>query len=174
MANELDHIPRGAPALWWALGCTYVSYQERVRSMTRPLTHIPRWLLLLEMAVCLVPLTWLFVAVLAMTARGAMPLGAGILYGSVALAGPTALVTALRLVLSRASSVGRVATTLLVLLAAWTVVGYSMQVLHNGLPPSAWWQEFVLIALLPAWAVAHLLRINSERLTPPCDPKASH
>jgi hypothetical protein len=163
MANELDHIPRGTPALWWALGCTLVSYQERVRIMTRPLAHIPRWLLLLEMALCLVPLTWLFGAVLAMTARGAMPLEAGILYGSVALVGPIALATALRFVLSHASSVGRVTTTLLVLLAAWTVLGYSAQVLHNGLPPSAWWREFVLIALLPACAVAHLLRINSER-----------
>lgn len=44
-ANELDHIPCGASALWWALGCTSVSYLERMNVMTRSLTSLPRWLL---------------------------------------------------------------------------------------------------------------------------------
>ncbi|MGH8180992.1 MAG: hypothetical protein ACRETR_08445, partial [Steroidobacteraceae bacterium] len=62
MINELDHVPGGASVLRWALGCALVSYLERLNIMTRSLTNLPRWLLSLEMAVCLVPLTWLFIA----------------------------------------------------------------------------------------------------------------
>jgi hypothetical protein len=163
MINELDHVPHGASALWWALGCTFASYLERIRIMTRSLTSLPRWLLCLEMAVCLVPLTWLFIAVLVMTARGVMPLEYGILSSCAALLGPLGLAVALRIVFLTGGSVGRTTTTILALLAAWTVFAYSGQVLHNGTPFSAWWREFVLIALLPSWAVVHLLQINSER-----------
>jgi hypothetical protein len=163
MINELDHVPGGASALWWALGCTLASYLERMRIMTRSLTNLPRWLLSLEMAVCLVPLTWLFGAVLVMTARGVMPLEYGILSGSAALLGPVGLAVALRVVFFTGGSVGRTMTTILALLAVWTVVAYSGQVLHNGTPFAGWWREFVLIALLPGWAVVHLLQINSER-----------
>jgi hypothetical protein len=166
MINELDHIPRGASALWWALGCTFVSYLERIRVMSRYSTNLPRWLLSLEMAVCLVPLTWLFVAVLAMTARGSLPLEYGILSGSVALLGPIGLAVALRVVFFTGGSVGRTTTIILALLAAWTVFAYSGQVLHNGTFLSMW-REYVLIALLPAVAVVHLLQINSHRRATP-------
>ena len=131
--------------------------------MRRPLTNLPRWLLSLEMALCLIPLTWLFVAVLAMMARGVMPLEYGILSSSAALLGPIGLAVAMRIVFVTGGSVGRATTTILALLAAWTVLAYSGQVLHNGTPFSGWWREFVLIALLPSWAVVHLLQINSER-----------
>jgi hypothetical protein len=163
MMSELDHIPRGTSALWWALGCTFVSYQERIHFMSRSLTNLPRWLLSLEMALCLVPLTWLFIAVLAMTARGVMPLEYGILSSSGTLLGPIGLAVALRIVFFTGGSVGRTTTNILALLAAWTVLAYTGQILHNGTPFSGWWREFVLIALLPSWAVVHLLQINSER-----------
>ena len=165
MINELDHVPRGASVLRWELGCAAVSYLERLNIMTRSLTSLPRWLLSLEMAVCLVPLTWLFVAVLTTTAQGRLPLGYGILSGSATLLGPVCLAVAMRVVFARKSSVGRVTVTLLPLLAAWTVVAYAGQLLHNGSPFSEWWREFVLIALLPSWAVVHLLQINSQRRT---------
>lgn len=163
MINELDHLPRGASALRWALGCALVSYLERMNMMTRSLTSLPRWLLSLEMAVCLVPLTWLFLAVLSMTARGRLPVEYGVLSGSATVLGPVSLAVAMRIVFVRKGSVGPVTATLLPLLAAWTVVAYAGQPFHDGLPFSAWWREFVLIALLPAWAVLHLLKINSQR-----------
>lgn len=165
MVNELDHIPRGAPVLRWALGCALVSYLERSNIMTRSLTNLPRWLLSLEMVVCLVPVTWLFVAVLTTTARGRLPVEYGILSGSATLLGPVCLAVAMRIVFAGKSPVGRVTTTVLPLLAAWTVIAYAGQLLHNGSPFSEWWREFVLIALLPSWAVVHLLHINSERRT---------
>lgn len=166
MINELDHVPRGASVLRWALGCALVSYLERLNVMTRSLTNLPRWLLSLEMAVCLVPVTWLFVAVLTTTVRGRLPLEYGILSGSATLLGPVCLAVAMRIVFAGRSSVGHVTATLLPLLAAWTVIAYAGQLLHNGSPFSEWWREFVLIALLPSWAVVHLLHINAERRTP--------
>jgi uncharacterized membrane protein YhdT len=165
MTNELEHVPRGVAALRWALGCALVGYLERMNTMTRSLTNLPRWLLSLEMAVCLVPLTWLFIAILAMTVRGRMPVDFAALAGSATLLGPVCLAVAMRIVFVKKASVGRETATLLPLLAAWTVVAYSGQLLHGGTPLSAWWREWVLIAPLPCWAVVHLLQINSERRT---------
>ena len=166
MINELEHIPRDTSALRWALGCTLVSYLERTHLMRRSMTNLPRWLLSLEMAVCLVPLTWLFIAVLSMMARGRMPLEYGILAGSATLLGPVGLAVAMRIVFATGGSVDRATTAILASLAAWTVLAYSGQGLHNGTPFSTWWREFVLMAVLPSWAVVHLLQINSQRRAP--------
>ena len=163
MINELEHIPRGASALRWALGCAVVSYVGRMQIMTRSFTSLPRWLVCVEMAVCLVPLTLLFVAVLGSTARGVMRLEDGMLYGSATVLGPVGLAVALRVLFASGGGVGRATTTLLGLLAAWTVLAYSGQVLHSGVAFTGWWREFVLIALLPMVAVVHLLQINSHR-----------
>lgn len=165
MINELEHVPRGASVLRWALGCVLVSYLERLNIMTRPLTNLPRWLLTLEMAVCLVPVTWLFIAVLTTTAQGRLPVEYGILSGSATLLGPVCLAVVMKIVFAGKSSVGRATTALLPLLAAWTVVAYGGQLLHNGSAFSQWWRDFVLIALLPSWAVVHLLQINADRRT---------
>jgi len=163
MLNELEQIPGGAAALSWALGCTLVSYRERVSMMTGSLNNIPRWLLSLEMAVCLVPLTWLFIVALAMTMHGVMPLQVGILVGSAALLGPFSVVVALKIVFFSGSSVSRTTATVMALLAAWTVTFCCEQVISGGAPVSEWWRDLALIALLPAWAVVHLLQINAER-----------
>ena len=161
MANEMDHIPEDASALWWAVGSVFVSYLERVDNMIRSSISLPRWLLCLEMAVCLGPLAWLFAGALAMTGRTAMPLDYGIPLISAALLGPLGLVLALRTVFFTGSSVGRATTILLSLLAAWTLVEYTGQVLHGAFLST--WRDYVLLALLPPLAVAHLLQINSQR-----------
>lgn len=163
MLNELEHMPRGASALSWALGCTLVNYWERISMMTGSLNSIPRWLLSLEMAVCLVPLTWLFIAVLAMTVRGVMPLELGILVGSAALLGPIGVVVAVKIIFLSGGSVSRTTATVIVSLAAWTVLACCGQVISSGAPFSDWWRDLALIALLPAWAVVHLLQINAGR-----------
>ena len=163
MANELEYIPSGRSALQWALACAWVSYTERIQIMTRSATNLPRWLLTAEMAICLVPLTFLFAAVLTSVASGRMPVGDGLLYGSVALAGPAGMVMALLTLFFRKKPRSRAINTVLALLAAWTLVAYTGEVLHNGAPVSQWWREFVLIALLPALALVHLIGINSQR-----------
>jgi hypothetical protein len=168
MTNELEYIPPGKSALRWALDCARMSYAERIRLiMTRTLTNLPRWLLTAEMAICLVPLTFLFLAVLTSVASGRMPVGDGLLYGSVALAGPAGIVVALLTLFFRKTPPGRTTNTILAVLAAWTLVAYTGQVLHNGTPVSQWWREFVLIALLPALALVHLIGINSQRQAAP-------
>ena len=161
MASELDHLPHGASVLQWALGCLLVAYTERI--MDRSLTHLPRWLLATEMAVCLVPLTWLFVAVIMVTAQGHMTLVWGLKYASAALVGPLGLALAARILFVRSRALGRAAATLLALLAAWTFIAELGQSLDTGLPVSTWWRDFVLIAVLPAVAVSHLLWINADR-----------
>jgi hypothetical protein len=164
MRNELDHIADTA-VLRWAAGCTWVSYQERMGAMTRSLTTVAPWLLCLEALLCFVSLTWLFVAVLIMAARGAMPPELAILYGTGCVLGPIGLGVTVRTVFISAGAMGRIASTVLVVLAVWTAIAYTAQVAHNALPLAGWWREYVLIVILPCWAVFHLLRINSERRT---------
>lgn len=163
MHNELEHLPRGTAALSWALGCALVSYQERVVVMIGSLSNVARWLLSIEMAVCLVPLTWLFVAVFSMTAHGTMPLQFALLAGSGALLGPIGLLIGLRTIFVAKRSLSKTTTLVMALLAAWTVVAYCLQVMQDGASFSDGWRDFVLIAVLPAWAVVHLLQISAAR-----------
>jgi hypothetical protein len=57
------------------------------------------------------------------------------------------------------------------ILAAWTVLGYALELVTDSGPDHEWWRawrEYVLIALLPALGVIHLLylatRSASEKL----------
>jgi hypothetical protein len=161
MAREMDHIPDDASALSWALGSIFVSYLERVDNMSRSSMSLPAWLLCLEMAVCLGPLAWLFTGALAMTGHGVMPLNFGVPLILAALLGPLGLLLGLRTVLFKGSSVGSTTTIVLTLLAAWTVLEYTGQIVEGGFLSS--WRDYVLMALLPPAAVAHLLQINSQR-----------
>lgn len=161
MAHEMDHIPGDTSALAWALGSIFVSYLERVDDMIRPSMSPPPWLLCLEMGVCLGPLAWLFTSALAMTGRGVMPLDFGIPLILAALPGPLGLLLALRTVLFKGSPVGRTTTIVLTLLAGWSVLEYTGQIVEGAFLSS--WRDYVLMALLPPLAVAHLLQINSQR-----------
>lgn len=161
MAYEMEHIPDDTAALWWALGSTLVSYLARVDNMIRSSMSVSPWLLCIETAVCLGPLAWLFAVALAMTARGVMPLDFGIPLILAALLGPVGLLLALRTVFLKGSPASRVTTIILMVLVAWTVIEYTGQIVQGEFLSS--WRDYVLMALLPTVAVAHLLRINSER-----------
>jgi hypothetical protein len=159
MMNELKYIERDAEALEWARGCVVASYCERIGDMIR-IPKLPLWLIALEMAVCLVPLTWLFLAIAASAAHGVMPVKDFIRFGSVALAGPLGLLLAVRVLFFSRRRVGRNTMILAALLAGWTLFAYLGELLHNGAVPFPW-REYVLIAILPAVAVAHLICLNS-------------
>ncbi len=163
MRHELDHVPRGISALHWAAGCALVGYIERIRFMMRSLATLPRWLLALEMTVCLAPLTLLFIAIVAATARGLTTAEDGLLYGSVSVLGPVGLAVAIRLILSSHHAIGRATVVALTALGLWTVLACSGLVLHDGAPFSSTWHDFVLIALLPALGAMHLVHIASQR-----------
>ena len=161
MQHELQHIPHDVAALSWALGCVWVIYLERMNHMNVVSTKLPRWLVSVEMAVCLVPLTFLFFNVAAYAARGIMPLADFVRFGSVGLVGPLGLLLAARLLFFAGRGVGKGPIIVAALCAAWTLFAYLGELLHNGAVPFPW-REYVLIALLPAVAVAHLAFINAQ------------
>jgi hypothetical protein len=164
MVNELDYLSPDMSAIGWALGCIFVCYSERIRAMIRPLETLPRWILVLEMLVCLLPLTLLFSAVVQRGLHGGFSLQAGLLYCSATILGPLGLAAALRLIFFKAGGMSRAAIAGLCLLAAWTLAAYSAQILTFGqIHLSDWWREFVIIAVLPTLAVLHLVFINSHR-----------
>jgi len=160
IAGELAHLHGSRTVLVWALGAVFVGYRERFAGMARFTTVIPRWLLALEMTLCLVPLTWLFVAIVDRIVQGSMPLRMGLLYGSAALLGPVGVLLALRALLGPRRALSRVMLGAAIALLAWTVLAESGLVLHMAF--SNWWREYTLIALLPALGVTHLLFIDRE------------
>lgn len=164
MTNELDYLSPDLSAVVWALGCLWVCYAERIRAMVRSLDSLPRWVLVIEMVVCFLPLTWLFSAVLQREFHGGFTLPEALLYGSASILGPLGFAAGICSIFSKSRALNRMTITALCLLTAWTLATYSTQVLtfgHSHL--SEWWQEFVLIAVLPALAVLHVIFINSQR-----------
>jgi hypothetical protein len=164
MINEFDHLSPDTSAVGWAAGCLFVCYTERIRAMIRPLESLPRSLFIVEMLVCLLPLTLLFLAVVQRGLHGGFAPQAALLYGSATILGPVGLAAALRSIFFKPGGMSRAAIAGLCLLAAWTFAAYSAQILTFGQSHlSDWWREFVLIAVLPALAVIHLIYINSHR-----------
>jgi hypothetical protein len=158
MASEIHHIPGDRAAFTWALGCVFASYAERMRTMMGTPPRISRWVLVLEMLLCFVPLTWLWLAVLANLDR--MQGEDGILALTAALAGPIGLAAAFKIVVLKRPLLSRFAVIGLGVFAAWTLLAYSLQVAAGGRPVHDWWREFVLIALLPALGIGHLLYLG--------------
>jgi hypothetical protein len=154
MRNEIHHISGNGAALIWALGCVFASYRERVRAMIDTNPRISRWVLVLEMLCCFIPLTLLCLAIVENLGR--MPGSTGILALTVAATGPIGLIVAFKVVVLNRPSLTRFATAALCILAAWTGLAYSLHILAGGQPAHAW-REFVLIALLPALGIFHLV-----------------
>ena len=166
MSNELDYLSPDMSAIGWAFGCLSVCYSERIRAMVRPFESPPRWVLVLEMLVCFLPLTLLFSAVVQRGLHGGFTPQAALLYGSATILGPLGLAAALRSIFAKSAGMNRAAIAGLCLLAAWTLAAYSTQILTFGQTHlSDWWREFVLIAVLPILAVLHVAFINSRSLS---------
>jgi hypothetical protein len=159
MRNEVQHISNNHAALKWALGCVFASYRERLRTMIARNPRISRWVLVLEMLVCFTPLTWLCLATFANLGR--MDGKTGMVALTVAAAGPIGLVVAFKVVVLNRPSLTKLAMAALCILAAWTGLTYSLQLLAEP-EPASHWREFVLIALLPALGIAHLLYLASR------------
>jgi hypothetical protein len=171
IGHELEHLPKNESALSWALGSVLVSYTGRMRVMVRSSADWPRWLLLLEMLLCLGPVTayFMFVSVsiaqgyTLFPAQGYTQVQEGLIFGSATLIGPIGLVSAFRTLFSRSYGPGRLLTTLLWLLAAWTLTTFVALLVHFRLGLVAWCGMLLPFALLPASAVAHLAWLGSIR-----------
>jgi hypothetical protein len=165
--SEVHHVPGDQAALSWALGCVLASYIERMRTMTAGNQPISRWVLVVEMLCFFTPLTLLCFAIIGyldlMTKQQA------ILSLTVAAAGPVGLVVAFRTVVLNRPSLTKSAIAVLAVLAAWTMVGYSLQLASQGGVDHWWrfWREFVLIALLPAVGIAHLIYLATHSTANP-------
>jgi hypothetical protein len=164
MINELEYLSPDMSAVGWALGCIFVCYSERIRAMIRPFESLPRWILVLEMLVCFLPLALLFLSVLQTGARGGFYPQSFLLYCSGTVLGPMGLAVGFRSIFFKARRMSRASLVGLSLLAAWTLAAYSAQILTFGQSHlSDWWREIVIIAVLPTLAVLHLVSINSEQ-----------
>lgn len=120
---------------------------------------ISRWVLTLEMLCCFTPLTLLCLVVLANLGRIQGAEGAFAL--TVAVAGPVGLIVAFKIVVLSRPILTRLAVAALCTLAAWVVLAYSLELLAEG-QAVGYWRDFVLIALLPAFGIAHLLYLASH------------
>jgi hypothetical protein len=164
MINELDYLSPDMSAVSWALGCIFVCYSERIRAMIRPFESLPRWILVLEMLVCFLPLALLFFTVLQTGAHGGFYPQSFLLYCSGTVLGPIGLAAGFRSIFFKTRGMSRATLVGLCLLAAWTLAAYSAQILTFGQSHlSDWWRELVIIAVLPTLAVLHLVWINSQR-----------
>jgi len=152
----------GARALRWASGCLLTCLMERMRSMNMP-TRSPlglsRWILGAEMLLAFGPLTWLFGVVVMLDLRGRAPGEFSALLISATLLGPAGLLLAARIIALPRVAPGRAARWALPGLAAWTLLVYGA---HLGRLPSPDWRALMLIAVLPAIAVAHLCVLGAR------------
>ena len=164
MANELDYLSSDLYAVQWAVGCIFVTYSERMRAMVRSLEPLSRWMLALEMLICFLPLTLVFLTVVQTGAHGGYTLQDWLLYCSGSVLGPVGLVAAFRSLFFAPGGMSRAMIAGLCLLTAWTLAAYILQILTFGQSQlSDWWREFVIIAVLPTLAVLHLVSINFHR-----------
>jgi hypothetical protein len=182
MMHEQEHLPPDASALSWALGCAFVSYRARLRSMTRlpdlpRWAEVPRWAQLTIWLLCFGPPIANFIPIVDTTAHGhplwwagMLPYPAmqeGLIFGSATLIEPIGLAAALWALSSPAHRLG---TTFMV--ALWTLT--ALATVYVGVPAlSAEWRAiatpgeiFSLVlnfVLLPALGVALLQRLDACR-----------
>jgi hypothetical protein len=161
MAAELAHIPDDAASLKWALGCVIASYSERIQHMTTVRPGLSRWVLCVEM-LCFfaMPALGFFDE---LTPPYYAPLRATIFILSIALLGPVGLVVAFKTVVLNRPGLTTVAAWALRILAAWALLADLIYLLaSNGAMQLDWWRGYILIALLPAFAAAHLIYLSTR------------
>lgn len=156
MSHELDHIGDALGALRWALGCTMASYLVRIDHMMRIGFDVSRWLLNLEVLVCLGPLTLLWLAAMYVVLIDGATATSIVVPTIIGTLGPFSLLLALRV-----SILGRpVPSAWFVILAVSFVALAAIQLIK---PAAAWfafqWRVWMLSSILPAIACAHLAAI---------------
>lgn len=173
IAHELWHLPSDEGALSWAVGCVFVSYSVRARALLRGSLRWPRWLILLEISICLGPVTAYFVLislstlqgyVLFLPTQGLTQLQEGLMFGSAALIGPVGLLVAGKTLFSKTPGQGRLMTGVLGMLAAWALTACVALFGYLHVQLAAWAAMYFLpFVLLPALGVAHITWLGSTR-----------
>jgi hypothetical protein len=161
MAAELAHIPGGATALNWAVGCVFAIYSERVKDMTAVRPGLSRWVLCVEMLCFFGVPTLGFATFLFPPYYG--PAREIIFILSVALLGPVGMMAAFKTVVLNRPALPAPEAWALRILAAWALLGYLIYLLaRSGAMNLDWWRSYALVALLPALAASHLIYLSTR------------
>lgn len=172
MCSEIDYLQSSSAALQWALGCVLASYTERISHMTFGTLRVSRWVLGLEMIMCFLWLTLMFVALatrgLYFGFTGLLPMDEWFFTMlSITVVGPIGIVVAFRLVVLGRRLTSPVTKVVLCILAAWPIFAFAGEVLNRGGwlagRPGAQAEALglmVLFAFLPALGIAHLVYLS--------------
>jgi hypothetical protein len=154
MRRETDYIASDRAALAFAFGCLLSAYSTRFSNMRTGNLRPARSLLVLEMLLCFLPLTGIFIAALLHVFASAAhpPPILGALLAASAL-GPAGLLVVLAPALGRAR--GPVPLIALAVLSAVTITAFA-----TGILPAPTWRDAVLCVLLPLAGVAHLAALT--------------
>lgn len=189
MQAEIAHVQNDRDALAWAIGCIVAGSKERIDSMLGDKLKISRWIFVLEMLLCFVPLTLGWLDALGGGARilrlnaevihkeflltpdGALVLVALIAGAVLGTLGPLGLATAFRLLISGRAPGSRWLRTALVagpavygvlLLAVRLATGGAGALSFNTVDSFDFWSGILLLSVLPSLGATHLLRIASQ------------
>ncbi len=163
MLHELEHLPRDASALSWALGCLFVSYRARLRAIIR----WPNLALLGILLVCLFPPCRNFIYIAVSSARAYPHFPGALIFGSATLIGPIGLAASLWSVSSPAHRPGTILMILLWMLTAWALwmlrLPAQYPLLTHVKPGSEVFTILLNFVLLPAIGVTLLQWLDARR-----------
>lgn len=186
MRAELAHLANERDALSWAIGCIVAGSKERITTMLAGNLKVSRWILVPEMLLCFVPLTFGWVdaigggsglirmnrsaiqAYFLHAPDGTIVLAALIAGAALGVLGPTGLAAAFRWVVSgrtpgspwlRSALVAGPALYGLVLLVARLAIGGTGALAPNAADGFDFWSGILLLSVLPSLGAAHLLRL---------------
>jgi hypothetical protein len=159
MCSEVESIDDDVDAVLWSLGCVFASYRERVHDMVTSSRNVARWVLGLEVLVCLGPLTLMWVAALYVLGTTAN-VPAGILMPTtLGTVGPIGLLLAIRAVAMRRVGPAKVFAVFAGFFATLAV----LQLAGVGtLWFDVYWRVLLLNSILPAVACTHLALIGFQ------------
>lgn len=185
MRAELDHLQDDRDALAWAMGCLVAGSKERINTMLTGNLKISRWILVPEMLLCFVPLTFGWLDAIGgssgiirlsgdviqkrfLQAPGGTFVLAALIAGAVlGVLGPLSLATAFRLVVSGRQPGSRWFRTALVAgpavygvltLVTRLALGGTGALAFNAADSFDFWSGILLLSALPSLGAAHMLR----------------
>ena len=189
MRAELDQLESDRDALTWAIGCLVAASQERIITMLTGDLKISRWILVPEMLLCFMPLTFGWLDAIGGSSGivrlnrdvihqhflhspgGTFVLAALMIGATLAALGPVGLITAFRLVVSAHTPRNQWLRTALV--AGPIVYGAVMVLVRVALGGTGalaldaadsfdFWSGILLLSALPALGAAHMLRFAPQ------------
>ena len=189
MRAELEHLESDSDALAWAMGCLAAASKERIVTMITGNLRVSRWILVPEMLLCFVPLTFGWLDAIGggsgivrlngnvihkefLHAPGGIFILAALIAGAVLGAfGPLGLTTAFRLVVSGRAPRSQWLRTALVAgpivygvltLVTRLALGGAGALGFGAVDSFDFWSGMLLLSALPALGATHMLRLAPQ------------